>query len=111
MDNDEQNLNLQEASEQKDKAKFLTAGTKIVFEKALVDKFGTITVVEGVLDIVYFDGTTALVKMGKFPIHSATVLTDSWVIIGDTDLKVVIEGAEDKSRSRHRKWYDWSCWR
>jgi len=108
MNNSDQNF--EEASEQKDKAQFLTAGTKIVFEKATADKFGTITVAEGVLDIVYFDGTTALVRMGKFPVLSAIVLTDSWVIIGETDLKVVIEGVEDKSRSRHRKWYDWSCW-
>ena len=100
----------QALSDETKTAQFLPAGTKIIFEKATENDFGTVTVASGILEVVYFDKTTALVRMGKFPVLSARVLSDSWVVIGNTDLKVSISGSVDKSRSRHRKWYDKSCW-
>ena len=93
----------------KEEAKLIVSGTTIIFENANSENFGTITVAEGVLDIKYFDGTTALVRMGKFPIISAIAITDCWVIVGKTNLNVITT-LEDKSRSRHVKWYDKSCW-
>ena len=92
--------------------KELPAGSKIVFEEAHFENFGTITVVEGILDIVYFDGMTALVRMGKFPVLSATLVTDSCIIIGETDLKVSITEpiSATYSRTKHVHWTDWSCW-
>ena len=97
-------------SEEKESAKFFAAGTEIYFENATPENFGAITVVEGVMDIVYFDNTTALVRMGKFPVLSAIAVTDCWIIIDETDLNITINLGEDKSRSRHTKWYDKSCW-
>ncbi len=90
----------------------LAAGTKIFFENVSEEIFGTVTVVDGVLDIVYFDGTSALVRMGKFPIRQAVVLIDSKVIIGKTDLRMVIEetNIEVKSGSNHTHWSEKSCW-
>lgn len=90
--------------------KFLIAGTKIAFEGATESNFGIITVVDGVLDIVYFDGTTAHVRMGKFPVISAIVISDARVIIGRTDLDVSINDLQVKSRSKHTKWYERSGW-
>ncbi|MDX1300912.1 hypothetical protein [Photobacterium sp.] len=90
--------------------KFLPAGTSIVFEGATEAKFGALTVVQGVLDITYYDGSTALVKMGKFPVLKAKLLVDSYIMIDKTELNVLIDSSIEKSRSKHKKWYEKSCW-
>ena len=93
------------------------AGTIITFEKANDQTFGSVTVVEGVFEIIYFDGTSSLVKMGKFPVLKATAVTDALVVLDKTELKVLITPPKksqpeiiDKSRSKTTKWYDRSGW-
>ncbi len=93
------------------------AGTTITFEKANAELFGSITIIEGVFDIVYFDGTSALVRMGKFPVLKVTAITDALVVVDKTKLNVLMAQATksqpavvDKSRSKTTKWYDRSGW-
>lgn len=92
------------------KVTFLPAGTVIVFDGATADDFGVITVVEGVLEVVYFDASKALVRMGKFPVLSAEVIKDASVIIGSTSLDVVLSTSDTKSGTNHTHWSEKSCW-
>lgn len=93
------------------KEQFISAGTEINFKNASAENFGSLTLVEGVLDIVYFDGTTALTRMGKFPVLSATAVTDATVIIDNTELEVSVEnGIGIKSGTNHTHWSEKSCW-